>query len=222
MSVNIYKKETGALQKVAGYSKIDTWTGTQAEFDALDKSTLSDNCYINITDDMTGGEVASIEPIGMIISFMGKNAPAGYLICDGSEYNIADYEKLAKHFENEFGTVNNFGGDGTTTFAVPDLRGEFLRGTGTNGHANQGNGAAVGVHQNATEHLRVNSNNNGSLQIYQNPIADWNMAANSDSVAKQGTAMSSVNGSRDTISTQAISYTARPTNTSVLYCIKYM
>lgn len=170
---------------------------------------------------LTKTEVVSAEPIGMIITFMGKNAPTGYLICDGSEYNIADYEKLANHFENEFGTVNYFGGDGTTTFAVPDLRGEFLRGAGTNSRARQGSGAEVGTHQDATEHLRVNSNSNGSLQIYQNPVADWNIAANSDSLPKQGTFMSSVSGSRDTISTQAIAYTARPTNTSVLYCIKY-
>lgn len=64
MSVNIYRKETDALEKVAGYGKIDTWTGTQAEFDALDKSTLSDNCYINITDDLAfGGEEYSTSEI---------------------------------------------------------------------------------------------------------------------------------------------------------------
>lgn len=57
MSVNIYDKSTDTLNKVAGVAKLDTWTGTQAEFDALDKSTLSDNCYINITDDITGGKL---------------------------------------------------------------------------------------------------------------------------------------------------------------------
>lgn len=65
MSVNIYKKETDTLQKVAGVAKLDTWTGTQAEFDALDKSTLSDNCYINITDDLAfgGGEEYSTNEV---------------------------------------------------------------------------------------------------------------------------------------------------------------
>lgn len=64
MSVNIYKKETDTLQKVAGVAKLDTWTGTQAEFDALDKSILSDNCYINITDDLAfGGEEYSTSEI---------------------------------------------------------------------------------------------------------------------------------------------------------------
>ena len=60
-------------------------------------------------------------PVGHIIHYMGNNAPKHYLICDGGEYNIVDYPYLAQHFTDEFGSVNYFGGDGTTTFAVPDL-----------------------------------------------------------------------------------------------------
>ena len=60
-------------------------------------------------------------PVGNIITYMGNNAPKHYLICDGGEYNIVDYPYLAQHFTDEFGSVNYFGGDGTTTFAVPDL-----------------------------------------------------------------------------------------------------
>ena len=60
-------------------------------------------------------------PVGHIITYMGNNAPKHYLICDGGEYNIIDYPYLVQHFTDEFGSVNYFGGDGTTTFAVPDL-----------------------------------------------------------------------------------------------------
>lgn len=171
---------------------------------------------------LTKTEVVSNEPIGMIISFMGKNAPAGYLICDGSEYNIADYEKLAEHFENEFGAVNNFGGDGTTTFAVPDLRGEFLRGTGTNGHTNQGNGAAVGVHQNATQHIKIGGGTTNNLYIYPNN-AIWYGEGDSDATASIGNntiRYATLNNS--SAQQNPTYYTSRPTNTSVLYCIKYM
>ena len=59
-------------------------------------------------------------PVGSIISYMGNKVPAHYLLCDGSEYNIADYPELAKHFKDDLGVVNYFGGDGITTFAVPD------------------------------------------------------------------------------------------------------
>jgi microcystin-dependent protein len=60
-------------------------------------------------------------PVGHIISHMGNNAPAHYLICDGTEYTIEDYPDLAQHFIDEFGSVNCFGGDGVTTFAVPNI-----------------------------------------------------------------------------------------------------
>ena len=72
-------------------------------------------------------------PIGHVISYMGSTAPKHYLICDGSEYNIGDYPYLAQHMIDNFGIVNYFGGDGEITFAVPDLRDEFLIGT-TNIH----------------------------------------------------------------------------------------
>lgn len=165
--------------------------------------------------------LVSAGPIGMIISFMGKNAPAGYLICDGSEYNIADYEKLANHFENEFGTVNYFGGDGTTTFKVPDLRGEFLRGAGTNSHAGQGSGAEVGTHQNATQHVKIGGGSTNNLFIYPNN-AIWYSDNNSDSAILTGN-NTIRHAALNDVGTQQINsfYTSRPTNTSVLYCIKY-
>lgn len=61
-------------------------------------------------------------PIGTIISYMGLTAPQDYLVCDGAEYNITDYSELARFFETQFGAANHFGGDGTTTFAVPNLQ----------------------------------------------------------------------------------------------------
>ena len=51
MSVNIYKKETDTLQKVAGNAEpINIWTGTSAEYEA-EKDTIPDGSYVNITDD---------------------------------------------------------------------------------------------------------------------------------------------------------------------------
>jgi len=50
---------------------------------------------------------------------MGTSAPAHYLTCDGTEYNIADYPDLVKHLIDNYGVANYFGGDGETTFAVP-------------------------------------------------------------------------------------------------------
>lgn len=159
-------------------------------------------------------------PTGSIISFMGNNAPFGYLKCDGTVYNISSYPDLANFFKTEFGSKNNFGGNGTTTFAVPDLRGEFLRGTGTNSHTNMGSGANVGVHQDGTEHNRQYIDGTNAYTYYDNsqgntPIGQDSFISLSSSFNLKATT------AKTTTSKQNELFTSRPTNTSVLYCIKY-
>jgi microcystin-dependent protein len=61
---------------------------------------------------------------GEIVAFAGDYAPAGYRICDGSLLAVADFPTLFA----ALGT--RYGGDGTTTFALPDLRGRSVAGTG--------------------------------------------------------------------------------------------
>lgn len=167
-------------------------------------------------------------PLGTIISFMGKTAPEDYLICDGTVYNIADYGDLADFINTQFGSYNFFGGNGTTTFAVPDLRGEFLRGSGTNSHTGMGNGAAVGVHQDGTGHMAsmVYSDNNMYVKKFSNDNSGITSYSNVDTFIQtsitnpRSIAYTPSNVYNDS-SKQSVYYTARPTNTSILYCIKY-
>lgn len=170
-------------------------------------------------------------PTGCIIQMMGVNAPDGYLKCDGQVYNIADYQNLADYFNAQFNSPNYFGGNGTTTFAVPDLRGEFLRGTGTNSHTGQGSGSNVGTHQNATEipyyYLNLNADGtNVQLSGRVDPAAtgDFNLPNNTDNSKKSATPVKygAYSSNQSTSPTaKEYSYMTRPTNTSVLYCIKY-
>lgn len=163
-------------------------------------------------------------PIGTIISYMGITAPKDYLACDGTVYNIADYRELAEYIKRQFGSYNYFGGNGTTTFAVPDLRGEFLRGTGTNSHANQGSGSNVGTHQDATTMPKIGIS---TTAIFADNVASGGgnvSIANPDSGYKQSGSGTGKNveftGSWSDASSNNV-VTSRPTNTSVLYCIKY-
>jgi microcystin-dependent protein len=55
--------------------------------------------------------------VGEIRIFAGNFAPAGWMFCDGSLLPIADFQTLF----NLIGTT--YGGDGQSTFALPDLRG---------------------------------------------------------------------------------------------------
>lgn len=164
-------------------------------------------------------------PVGHIMAVMGNKAPAHYLKADGSVYNIIDYPYLAGYFKDEFGASNYFGGDGTTTFAVPDLQGEFLRGTGTNSHDNQGSGASVGEHQDATEELDTaySTKYNYKQMVGIRSEAEYETAKNVDSYIVNADS-GFLNKKLDTLTSNPnnkVAYTARPTNTSVLYVIKY-
>jgi microcystin-dependent protein len=57
--------------------------------------------------------------VGEIRMFGGGFAPQGWLFCDGSLLPIGPYETLFQLI----GTT--FGGDGASTFALPDLRGRL-------------------------------------------------------------------------------------------------
>lgn len=67
--------------------------------------------------------------VGEIRMFGGNFAPAGWMFCDGSLLPISENETLF----NLIGTT--YGGDGQSTFALPDLRGRLPihMGTGPDG-----------------------------------------------------------------------------------------
>lgn len=68
--------------------------------------------------------------IGEIRLFAGNFAPAGWMFCDGQLLPISEYETLFQLI----GTT--YGGDGQSTFALPDLRGRIP--------FHQGNGLILG------------------------------------------------------------------------------
>ena len=161
-----------------------------------------------------GGDSA---PTGNIISFMGTKAPKGYLICDGAEYNIADYPKLASHFEEQFEDVGYFGGDGITTFKVPDLRNEFLR--GYHGDAEKKLSGEIGIHQNPTQHAYIEASNIPDLNYPVEGVGAGYM--DSTKISSKTTRGYTRNGGTYSANNGLATYTARPTNVAVLYCIKY-
>lgn len=78
--------------------------------------------------------------IGEIRMFAGNFAPAGWMFCDGQLLPISENETLF----NLIGTT--YGGDGQSTFALPDLQGRFPihQGTGS-GLSTYQLGEALGV-----------------------------------------------------------------------------
>ncbi|HEY3839247.1 MAG TPA: tail fiber protein [Bryobacteraceae bacterium] len=69
--------------------------------------------------------MASTPILGCIFIFGGNFAPRGYALCQGQVMSIQQNAALF----SLLGTT--YGGNGTTTFALPDLRGRSPIGTGT-------------------------------------------------------------------------------------------
>lgn len=79
----------------------------------------------DIIDLQTGvGELSSrMAPVGVVEAFAGGTPPEGWLECDGSACSRTTYVDLFTCIGTTYGA-----GDGSTTFNLPDLRGEFIRG----------------------------------------------------------------------------------------------
>ena len=60
-------------------------------------------------------------PTGAIFSFPIDTPPTGYLVCDGSEVSRTTYSDLFALIGTMYGN-----GDGSTTFNLPDFRGQFF------------------------------------------------------------------------------------------------
>lgn len=61
---------------------------------------------------------------GFLQAYGGSSAPSGWLICDGTAVSRITYAALYTAIGNAYGN-----GDGSTTFTLPDMRGNFVRGT---------------------------------------------------------------------------------------------
>ena len=190
---------------------------TQGLATKQDTLTAGDNITIeNGVISSTGG--GSSIPVGNIISFMGTIAPDGYLTCDGAVLNIVDYPNLASHFETQFGSKNHFGGDGNTTFAVPDLRNEFLR--GYHGGGDTQLSGEIGIHQEATKHVNLLLTTNAIVSYSPNANA-IHYGANFDTTDGGANKTSFAVNASKSVADSTATFTARPTNVAVLYCIKY-
>ena len=61
----------------------------------------------------------ALSPIGSVTAYALATPPAGWLLCDGSIYSASAYPTLS------VGLGSTYGGNGTTTFAVPNLKGRM-------------------------------------------------------------------------------------------------
>jgi microcystin-dependent protein len=142
-------------------------------------------------------------PAGAIMAFAMNSAPSGWLAANGQFVSRSGFSELWAAIGTTYGA-----GDGTTTFNLPDLRGYFVRGAGTNG-----DGAASG-----TFGAKQSDDNKSHTHTLSNTSSSvWTVGGNNGSISfpNAGVAVGTA-----TINTSGGSE-ARPKNIALLYCIKF-
>ena len=86
-------------------------------------------------------------PPGAIWAYGGGTAPAGWLLCNGGVVSRAAYAKLFAVIGTAYGA-----GDGSTTFALPDMRGRVVLGASTTHPRGQTGGAETHLHEVNIDH----------------------------------------------------------------------
>lgn len=166
-------------------------------------------------------------PPGTILPYGGTTAPSGFLMCVGQSFPKTTYPALSSVLNNAFG------GD-STNFRVPDLRGQFLRGTDDpDGAGTQFSAAGRDPNVSAAERPAMNiggnsGNNVGSIQgdLFQShnhvlPGTNWMRGSVGGSgVFNDGQSQAKLYTTDPATSFSGGSET-RPKNAYVNYIIKY-
>jgi microcystin-dependent protein len=180
--------------------------GTLLENKFLGKSAKAVNAdkldNLNSTDFLRSSHITDLVPVGTILIWPTSNLPAGYRECNGNTLSKASYPEL-------YSVIGNTYGGGSTTFAVPDYRGLFLRGWAHgSGHdpdrASRTGGDIVGSYQadNIKSHRHV-------VKSSGDAGAGGGLARGDSK--RNGTEYSEYVGGTET----------RPKNKAVMYIIKY-
>jgi microcystin-dependent protein len=135
-------------------------------------------------------------PTGTVIYHAANTPPTDFIKANGAAVSRTTYSALFTSIGTTFGV-----GDGSTTFNVPDLRGEFMRGWDDSRGID--NGRAFGSAQ-ADE---LKSHTHSYSRAAQNNRAD----GGSSSMTGYGTNTTGATGGSET----------RPRNIAMLACIKY-
>ncbi|WP_434361062.1 tail fiber protein [Parasalinivibrio latis] len=191
---------------------------TQAEVEAG----ISED--VVITPAQLYGQLSLSSPVGTVIAFAANTPPGGFIECNGAALSRSAYAELFTTISTAFGA-----GDGTTTFNLPDFRGEFLRGwdhergvdTGRGFGTSQGD-AIRNIYGNAR--FGNNVDNMGVL-IYETDGAFhaggynrvWYQGYNGNGIPRDSAQWLLFNASRVVPTAEE----NRPRNSAIMYCIKY-
>ena len=116
-------------------------SASEITYDNTESGMAATNVQDAITELSTAPKGGPGVPVGSVFWLATQTAPEGYLICDGSAVSRTEYADLFAAIGTTFGT-----GDGSRTFALPNLQAAFIRGAGSQ----DGYSATFGEKQEAT------------------------------------------------------------------------
>jgi microcystin-dependent protein len=146
-------------------------------------------------------------PAGAIQAFAMNSAPSGWLAADGTAVSRTTYAALFTAIGTTYGV-----GDGSTTFALPDLRGIFVRGSGSQTIS----GTTYNKTFAAKERDAVGEHNHPVRYGTGNSGAQLRLQANSIS-----TGSATIASQTDFPDGGLFASETRPANIALLYCIKF-
>ena len=148
-------------------------------------------------------------PSGAVMAFAMNSAPTGWLSAEGTAVSRSTYANLFAAIGTTYGS-----GDGSTTFNLPDLRGYFVRGSGTNSDGTIAGTFATKQADQFQGHYHTSTLSTGTTgSPYTTPLLGNGSGSGVTSYA-QTIATDGTNG------TPRVGTETRPRNIPMLYCIK--
>jgi microcystin-dependent protein len=177
-----------------------------------------------LVEDFVGGSDdggLGLVPAGALMDFARQTAPDGWLICNGAEVPRAQYPALFAAIGTVWGT-----GNGSTTFNLPDLRGEFRRGWDAGRGVDPGRGFATAQSGAIQSHGHTGATNEAGTHAHALPFPQSSTQGGPTNGLVQGNGV----GTGQTSAAGAHSHSVtieptggpetRPRNIAVLTCIK--
>jgi microcystin-dependent protein len=139
-------------------------------------------------------------PTGAVMPFAMNSAPAGWLAANGAAVSRTTYATLFSAIGTIYGA-----GNGSTTFTLPDLRGYFVRGAGTNTDGSASGSFGVKQADEFKAHTHTYTQPDTPVAYYDD---------NNDEVGVRTLTANKASGPAGGTET-------RPKNIAMLYCIKF-
>ena len=217
----------GAVDTTYTFTATDTITSAKMN-NIIDQTTITPDAIIGTTLEVASGKLKirsagitsnemgvgsvipaattfadSLLPSGAVMPFAMNFAPSGWLAADGASVSTATYAAL-------FAAIGyTYGGSGGS-FNLPDLRGYFVRGTGTNSDGTASGTFGAKQADSVGSHTHPNTTTRGELGLGSGGYRYDSFQDGGDKEFKANLSSPSNTGTTET----------RPKNIAMLYCIK--